>query len=115
MGQIGVPKVTESHDHSAESPPKVVVLRLENRLPEFLVNSKKYQKDFLSRTWAPGMRFRVMFRKLNGAPDSYYQGIITGSLPYLKENNFESGRGNLVPWGSLLIEWDPTDNSSASD
>lgn len=98
----------------ADTAPKVVVLRLENRLPEFLVNTKKYSEDFLQRKWISGMPFRVMFRKLDGAPDSYYKGIVTGSMPYLHDDHDDPKRC-LVPWESLMIEWDPSEGSSAND
>lgn len=78
----------------------VAILRLENRLPEYVVDVARYTAA-VSRTWHAGDRFRMLFRNPQGVPGEYYFGVTAGSLPF-------DARG-LLPWDALYVTWDEDD------
>jgi hypothetical protein len=81
------------------------ILRLENRLPEFIIDLKRYETA-IAREWCSGQRFRILFRDPHGFPGEYYGGIAAGALPY-QENG-------LLPWEALRVIWDEDDGSDDS-
>lgn len=90
-------------DNGDEMPSRAIVaiLRLENRLPEYVVDAARYLA-VVNRTWHAGDRFRMLFRNRQGAgPGEYYFGVTAGSLPF-------DSRG-LLPWDALFVTWDDDD------
>ncbi|UIZ26710.1 hypothetical protein KXD40_001766 [Peronospora effusa] len=100
--------VWTSHDKSElenwELPTRsiVTILRLENRLPEYIVHASRYSWA-VNRTWHCGEKFRMMFRNPQGQPGEYYGGVTAGSLPF--------DTHGMLPWESLRITWDEDDGS----
>ncbi|TDH70587.1 uncharacterized protein CCR75_001862 [Bremia lactucae] len=100
-------KLDES-DHeasiSSELPTRIIetVLRLENRLPEYVVDISRYSWA-VNRRWRCGENFRMLFRNAQGQPGDYYNGVTAGSLPF--------NCHGLLPWESLRITWDEDDGS----
>lgn len=80
--------------------PIVAILRLENRLPEYVVDIAKYTAA-ITRSWHAGDRFRMLFRKPQSQTAEYYLGVTAGSLPF-------DARG-LLPWDALYVTWDEDD------
>lgn len=80
----------------------VTILRLENRLPEYVVDITRYSWA-VNRTWHCGEKFRMLFRNPQGHPGEYYEGVTAGSLPFDEHG--------LLPWESLRITWDEDDGS----
>lgn len=98
----------ESDEGNAESDltkPITAILRLENRLPEYVVDLKRYESA-VSRTWTCGERFRMLFRDPQGFPGEYYGGVAAGALPF-------SANG-VLPWEALRVTWDEDDGSDDS-
>lgn len=83
----------------------VVILRLENRLQEYIVDVKRYEAA-VSRTWRYGEKFRMLFRDPQGHPGEYYGGVAAGSLPF--------NSSGLMPWEALRVVWDEDDGSDDS-
>ncbi|TMW68693.1 hypothetical protein Poli38472_006161 [Pythium oligandrum] len=83
----------------------VVILRLENRLPEYLVDLKRYETA-VTRSWHCGEKFRILFRNPQGFPGEYYGGVTAGSLPFASNG--------LLPWEALRVVWDEDDGSDDS-
>ncbi|KAG6975700.1 hypothetical protein JG688_00002120 [Phytophthora aleatoria] len=80
----------------------VTILRLENRLPEYVVDISRYSWA-VNRTWLCGEKFRMLFRDPQGQPGEYYGGVAAGSLPFDEHG--------MLPWESLRITWDEDDGS----
>ncbi|CAH0517831.1 unnamed protein product [Peronospora belbahrii] len=80
----------------------VTILRLENRLPEYVVDASRYSWA-VNRTWQCGEKFRMMFRNPQGQPGEYYGGVTAGSLPF--------NMHGMLPWESLRVTWDEDDGS----
>ncbi|KAG2766648.1 hypothetical protein PC129_g6448 [Phytophthora cactorum] len=80
----------------------VTILRLENRLPEYVVDISRYSWA-VNRTWLCGEKFRMLFRDPQGQPGEYYGGVTAGSLPFDEHG--------MLPWESLRITWDEDDGS----
>ncbi|ETP41451.1 hypothetical protein, variant 1 [Phytophthora nicotianae P10297] len=80
----------------------VTILRLENRLPEYVVDISRYSWA-VNRTWRCGEKFRMLFRNPQGQPGEYYGGVTAGSLPFDEHG--------MLPWESLRITWDEDDGS----
>lgn len=80
--------------------PIVAILRLENRLPEYVVDVARYSAA-VNRPWHAGDRFRMLFRNPQGMPGEFYFGVTAGSLPF-------DARG-LLPWDALYVTWDEDD------
>lgn len=78
------------------------ILRLENRLPEYVVDANRYVWA-VNRTWHCGERFRMLFRDPQGQPGEYYGGITAGSLPF--------DQHGMLPWEALRVTWDEDDGS----
>ncbi|KAI9907778.1 hypothetical protein PsorP6_003842 [Peronosclerospora sorghi] len=97
-------KPDESKMFKGEVPmrPIVTVLRLENRLPEYVVDVNRYSWA-VNRVWHCGEKFRMLFRNPQGQPGEYYGGVTAGSLPF---DNY-----GMLPWESLRITWDEDDGS----
>ncbi|GMF10560.1 unnamed protein product [Phytophthora lilii] len=91
------PETTELPSH-----PIVTILRLENRLPEYVVDISRYAWA-VNRTWRCGEKFRMLFRNPQGQPGEYYGGVTAGSLPF--------DQHGMLPWESLRITWDEDDGS----
>lgn len=87
------------------SKPITAILRLENRLPEYVIEMKRYERA-VSRPWKCGEKFRILFRDPQGFPGEYYGGVTAGSLP------FDST--GLLPWEALRVTWDEDDGSDDS-
>lgn len=85
--------------------PITAILRLENRLPEYVVDVKRYEAA-VSRSWACGERFRMLFRDPRGFPGEYYGGVAAGALPF--------DANGLLPWEALRVTWDEDDGSDDS-
>lgn len=83
----------------------VAILRLENRLPEYVVDMKRYEAA-ITRSWRAGERFRMLFRNPQGFPGEYYGGVTAGSLPF--------AANGLLPWDALRVTWDEDDGSDDS-
>ncbi|KAF0683469.1 Aste57867_24503 [Aphanomyces stellatus] len=83
----------------------IFVVRLENRLPEFIVDAKRYEFA-INRPWKSGEKVRILFRDPKGIPTEYFSGVAAGSLPY-DVNGF-------LPWEALRITWDEDDGSEDS-
>ncbi|KAF4322916.1 hypothetical protein BBI17_003264 [Phytophthora kernoviae] len=84
------------------SRPIVTILRLENRLPEYIVDISRYAWA-VNRTWCCGERFRMLFRNPQGQPGEYYGGVTAGSLPFDEHG--------MLPWEALRVTWDEDDGS----
>ncbi|KAG1700262.1 hypothetical protein DVH05_012067 [Phytophthora capsici] len=84
------------------SRPIVTILRLENRLPEYVVDVSRYSWA-VNRTWQCGEKFRMLFRNPQGQPGEYYGGVTAGSLPFDEHG--------MLPWEALRITWDEDDGS----
>ncbi|KAH9137482.1 hypothetical protein LEN26_005713 [Aphanomyces euteiches] len=104
--------VEEQRAQSAKSgqdsqiPSKMVILiRLENRLPEFIVDSQRYEAA-ISRPWKSGDKVRVLFRDPQGMPTEYFGGVAAGSLPF--------DRNGFLPWEALRVTWDEDDGSDSN-
>ncbi|CAI5739273.1 unnamed protein product [Hyaloperonospora brassicae] len=80
----------------------VTMLRLENRLTEYIVDTSRYLRA-VNHTWRCGEKFRMLFRNPQGQPGEYYGGVTAGSLPFDKYG--------MLPWESLRITWDDDDGS----
>ncbi|KAE9232332.1 hypothetical protein PF004_g9945 [Phytophthora fragariae] len=80
----------------------VTILRLENRLPEYIVDISRYAWA-VNRTWHCGEKFRMLFRNPQGYPGEYYGGVTAGSLQFDEHG--------MLPWESLRITWDEDDGS----
>ncbi|KAL3666523.1 hypothetical protein V7S43_008156 [Phytophthora oleae] len=80
----------------------VTILRLENRLPEYVVDISRYSWA-VTRTWHCGEKFRMLFRNPQGQPGEYYGGVTAGSLPFDEHG--------MLPWEALRITWDEDDGS----
>jgi hypothetical protein len=80
----------------------VTILRLENRLPEYIVDIDRYAWA-VNRAWSCGEKFRMLFRNPQGHPGEYYGGITAGSLAFDEHG--------MLPWESLRITWDEDDGS----
>uniref|UniRef100_M4C5A4 Auxin response factor domain-containing protein n=1 Tax=Hyaloperonospora arabidopsidis (strain Emoy2) TaxID=559515 RepID=M4C5A4_HYAAE len=80
----------------------VTMLRLENRLPEYIVDASRYSWA-VNHTWQCGEKFRMLFRNPQGQPGEYYGGVTAGSLPFDKHG--------MLPWESLRITWDDDDGA----
>ncbi|KAG7393727.1 hypothetical protein PHYPSEUDO_004490 [Phytophthora pseudosyringae] len=80
----------------------VTILRLENRLPEYVVDVSRYSWA-VNRTWSCGEKFRMLFRNPQGQPGEFYGGVTAGSIPFNKHG--------MLPWESLRITWDEDDGS----
>lgn len=100
----GVPKQDEAEAAHPELPtrPITTILRLENRLPEYIVGISRYSWA-VNRTWQCGENFRMLFRNPQGHPGEYYGGVTAGSLPFDEHG--------MLPWESLRITWDEDDGS----
>lgn len=100
----GVSKQDESESENSELPTRsiVTILRLENRLPEYIVDVSRYSWA-VNRTWQCGEKFRMLFRNPQGQPGEYYGGVTAGSLPFDKHG--------MLPWEPLRITWDEDDGS----
>lgn len=98
---------TEGANSESISTPKevVAILRLENRLPEYVVDMKRYEAA-ITRSWFAGERFRMLFRNPQGFPGEYYGGVTAGSLPF--------AANGLLPWDALRVTWDEDDGSDDS-
>ncbi|DBA00739.1 TPA: hypothetical protein N0F65_001210 [Lagenidium giganteum] len=83
----------------------IAILRLENRLPEYVVDVQRYE-NAVSRQWQPGERFRILFRSPQGFPGDFYGGVTAGSLPF--------GDNGLLPWEALRVTWDEDDGADDS-
>ncbi|CAK4167762.1 unnamed protein product [Aphanomyces euteiches] len=83
----------------------VIVIRLENRLPEFIVDSQRYEAA-ISRPWKSGDKVRVLFRDPQGMPTEYFGGVAAGSLPF--------DRNGFLPWEALRVTWDEDDGSDSN-
>ncbi|OQR96181.1 hypothetical protein THRCLA_07361, partial [Thraustotheca clavata] len=102
-------------------PPKVVVvekpkpdpipatitvsLRLENRLPEFIVDWNRYEVA-VNRSWKSGEKVRILFRDAHGKPTEHFEATTAGSLSFLDNG--------LLPWEALRVVWDEDDGSDDS-
>ncbi|KAG7402109.1 hypothetical protein PHYBOEH_005672 [Phytophthora boehmeriae] len=84
------------------SRPIVTILRLENRLPEYIVDISRYLWA-VNRTWRCGEKFRMLFRNPQGQPGEYYGGVTAGSLPFDEHG--------MLPWEALRVTWDEDDGS----
>ncbi|RLN95734.1 hypothetical protein BBJ28_00004235 [Nothophytophthora sp. Chile5] len=82
--------------------PIVTILRLENRLPEYVVDISRYSWA-VNRTWRSGEKFRMLFRNAQGQPGEYYGGVTAGSLPM--------NAHGMLPWEALRVTWDEDDGS----
>uniref|UniRef100_H3HBF2 Bromo domain-containing protein n=1 Tax=Phytophthora ramorum TaxID=164328 RepID=H3HBF2_PHYRM len=80
----------------------MAILRLENRLPEYIVDISRYAWA-VNRTWHCGEHFRMLFRNPQGYPGEYYGGVTAGSLPFDDHG--------MLPWEALRITWDEDDGS----
>ncbi|KAL4095628.1 hypothetical protein PRIC1_009001 [Phytophthora ramorum] len=80
----------------------MTILRLENRLPEYIVDISRYAWA-VNRTWHCGEHFRMLFRNPQGYPGEYYGGVTAGSLPFDDHG--------MLPWEALRITWDEDDGS----
>lgn len=80
----------------------VTILRLENRLPEYVVDVSRYMWA-VNRKWQCGEEFRMLFRKPQGQIGDYYGGKTAGSLPFNEHG--------MLPWESLRVTWDEDDGS----
>lgn len=78
-----------------------VVLRLENRLPEFLIPVERYNLA-VSQRYAPGQKFTTPIHDEKGELQSY-EGMFAGSLPF-----YPNG---LLPWEALFVVWDEDDGT----
>ncbi|GLD95036.1 hypothetical protein PINS_up003661 [Pythium insidiosum] len=111
VAMTGTP--TKTSDRADDTPEDVarhrdellVVWRLENRLPEYVVDLKRYEAA-VARTWKCGERFRMLFRDPKGFPSEYYNGSTAGSLPFTSNG--------LLPWEALRVVWDEDDGSNDS-
>jgi hypothetical protein len=98
-------KEMSSGDQVDTTKPITAILRLENRLPEYVVDMKRYESA-VSHTRSCGEKFRMLFRDPQGFPGEYYSGVAAGSLP------FDSN--GLLPWEALRVTWDEDDGSDDS-
>ncbi|RHY33783.1 hypothetical protein DYB32_001415 [Aphanomyces invadans] len=80
----------------------VFIIRLENRLPEYIIDSKRYESA-IRRAWKSGDRVRILYRDPKGNPTEYYTGVAAGSLPF--------DQHGLLPWEALRITWDEDDGT----
>lgn len=96
---------SKESEEDAAVKPITAILRLENRLPEYVVDIKRYEAA-VNRTWASGEKFRMLFRDPRGFPGEYYGGVAAGSLPF--------GANGLLPWEALRVTWDEDDGSDDS-
>ncbi|KAL8005359.1 putative bromodomain, DDT domain, DNA (cytosine-5)-methyltransferase 1, replication foci [Plasmopara halstedii] len=99
---------SEKFEHDKASPTElptrsiVTILRLENRLPEYVVDASRYLWA-VNRSWQCGEDFRMLFRNSQGQPGDYYGGKTAGSLPF--------DAYGMLPWEALRVTWDEDDGS----
>ena len=80
----------------------VVILRLENRLQDFLVSTDRYNQS-ISKRYCPGNTVRVQLRSKEGIPEEKLEGYVLASKPYLKNG--------LLPWEAMVVFWSDDDGT----